>query len=537
MKEPHWKLPDIIDLEFFLDQDDDTPLEDLIERDRAIYAQLHSAAGKDLTPSHLLYGWLAEQRKHAASPVGEAALPGRIWREIFVLFFWGMLVAGLTSGATLALSFLSYGGARPVNVSAYFGLFVVFEVVLFCLLMAMSAYRKLLGKGLESSFLYSLLRRFFYKMMGKLIHQATTRVTAEKSIRWSSFSSSMHKLHQRYGSLFMRPFFLLFQLFGVCFNAGVLAATLLKVIGSDVAFGWQTTLQVNSHTVYLLVKFISLPWRWLGSGYCCPEPAQIEGSRLILKDGIYHLATPDLASWWPFLCMAVFFYALLPRLVLFITGIFQQRSELDNLPFNYGRYRQLLHRMQTPVLATGAATEEQIEPTRPDNRKNQPNTSVAPPPSSPPQPAIETTPPATPSTPSVVALVSEELADQLTKDDLSRIIQHRLGYTIADFMTIWTLEMSSQEEIEAITAVMASRQDTDVLLLQEAWQPPIQEFLSFLVSLRQALGEQPIFIIGLIGKPDPETIFTPVTPVHYQTWKQKTATLADPGVQLVELVQ
>jgi hypothetical protein len=42
--------------------------------------------------------------------------------------------------------------------------------------------------------------------------------------------------------------------------------------------------------------------------------------------------------------------------------------------------------------------------------------------------------------------------------------------------------------------------------------------------------------LALIGKPSPETILTPVQPQHLQIWKQKTAALSDPGLQLIELV-
>ena len=77
----------------------------------------------------------------------------------------------------------------------------------------------------------------------------------------------------------------------------------------------------------------------------------------------------------------------------------------------------------------------------------------------------------------------------------------------------------------------------DVLLLQEAWQPPIQELFSFLRRLRETVGEQPTIIIALIGKPATDTILTPVKKLNLQIWQQKIATLDDPGLQLVELVK
>jgi len=84
---------------------------------------------------------------------------------------------------------------------------------------------------------------------------------------------------------------------------------------------------------------------------------------------------------------------------------------------------------------------------------------------------------------------------------------------------------------------MEDKQCTDLLLLQEAWQPPIQELLSFLGSLRGLLGETPIIIIALVGKPSATTLLTPVAPLNLQVWQQKIATLGDPGVQMIQLVK
>ena len=51
---------------------------------------------------------------------------------------------------------------------------------------------------------------------------------------------------QIYGSLFYWPVFILAQIFGVWFNLGVLGTTFMKVLGSDVAFGWQSTVQFSA---------------------------------------------------------------------------------------------------------------------------------------------------------------------------------------------------------------------------------------------------------------------------------------------------
>jgi hypothetical protein len=537
MDTQRWHIPDLIDLEYLVEQDEGEDLDVLAARDRELFARMQVDTAKNPPASSLLRGWL-QARRRALEASGTEVLPGRIWHELFVLFTWGCLAGGLLAGGGLAFSFLSYGGSRPVNVSAYFGIFVVFEALLFVVLLAASAYRHLLGRQLNGFFLFRLVRRLFFAALERIARKAAGRASADSRMQWSARSSMFRRLQQRYGALFSRPFFLLAQLLGVAFNAGILGATLLKVIGSDVAFGWQTTLQVGSETVHTLVRWISLPWSWIGQG-CCPGPAQIEGSRLILKDGIYHLATPDLVSWWPFLCLAVLVYGLLPRLGLLLFTIYRQRRDLAGLSFDHGRYRQLVHRMQTPVLSTRARAEAAADGpaeeagTRPSARQQAPAAAPSPDPEQNAGHREEVAP----LQAALLGLVPEEIFADVSQEELAVAVEERLGYRLEGLVPVFTLDLDEAEELQRIRQGMEDKQCTDLLLLQEAWQPPIQELLSFLGSLRGLLGETPIIIIALVGKPSATTLLTPVAPLNLQVWQQKIATLGDPGVQMIQLVK
>ncbi len=546
MDRQRWRIADLIDLEFFMDRDEGEDLEHLTSRDREIFASLPAGVMDQATPASLIRAWLAARRRSFAAGSSEEELPGRIWHELYLLFFWGVLVIGLVSGAALAFSFLSYSGTRPVNVSAYFGIFVLVEALLFAGLLLVSAFSRLLGRQVGGFFLYRLLRRFFATALAGILDKTVSRTSTDKRLRWEARRNMVRNLQQRYGALFTRPFFLLAQLLGVAFNTGILAATLLKVITSDVAFGWQTTLDVGTDTVHTLVRLISLPWSWLGQG-CCPTAEQIEGSRLILKDGIYHLATPDLTSWWPFLCMAVLVYGLLPRLLVLLLTFVSQRRDLADLRFDQGRYRQLLHRMRTPVLSTRARTERVEEqeqkckesPSAPAGSAGKQETAgKEPEPGNRAETAVRPEPEEQlPSPATVLGLVPEEIFQDLEPEQLSRVVEERLGYRVGGLEPVFTLEQSEEDELVRISSAMEERGCEDLFLLQEAWQPPIQELLSFLADLRRSVGQGPTMIIGLIGKPGPDTVLTPVKPLNLQIWQQKTATLADDGLQLVELVK
>ncbi len=547
-----WNIEDLIDLEFFLNQDNSEDLDYLATRDRKIYTELSSAT-QESTPPQLLRDWLAFRREIQCQEDGEIALPGRTWQETLYLFFGVAFFAGLFSGGGLAFSFLSYSGKEPVNVAAYFTVFVFAQAILFLLLAGSAFFRRIQRKNLiEASLLYRLLHRLFtgilHKIMSGVQRKTSQKVSAETRLKWSAYSRSIKQIRQRYGLLFLRPFFLVVQVFGVCFNTGVLAATLFKVIGVDLAFGWQSTLQVTPASVHKLVHWVALPWSWLPKSFI-PTLSQIEGSRLVLKDGIYHLLNADLTSWWPFLCLSVLCYGLLPRLALLIIVSSQQYRDLARLDFQQGYFRQTLHRMCTPQVSTAARTETKYSgaltqkfDTAPDAITAKPvlknqnikqaieynqEVGIGPPPSL--APDLPLSP--------IIALIPDELLADCSSGELEQQVRNRLGYVLSQVLPFWTLEQSEEEELAALKAIMEKDKNTDLLILLEAWQPPIEELRSWLGQLRQIIGPAPVILLGLIGKPSPETILTPVQPQHLQTWQQKTAAFNDPGLQLIELVK
>ncbi|MEM7392870.1 MAG: DUF2868 domain-containing protein, partial [Verrucomicrobiota bacterium] len=67
-----------------------------------------------------------------------------------------------------------------------------------------------------------------------------------------------------------------------------------------------------------------------------------------------------------------------------------------------------------------------------------------------------------------------------------------------------------------------------VAILQEAWMPPIQEFLEFLEQLRTRLAQRAPIHILLIGHPEGDTLFTPVTQLNHEVWVRALERLADP---------
>jgi hypothetical protein len=269
---------------------------------------------------------------------------------------------------------------------------------------------------------------------------------------WIQFESALGLVKGKsrtYGSIFPWPVFILTQVFAASFNIGVLGATLLKVAGSDLAFGWQSTLQLSDAAVYKAVTILSSPWSaFISEPIAHPSLAQIEGTRIILKDSIARLATPDLISWWPFLCLCILFYGLIPRMFLLILAVVMKSSSLRSISLENFACDRLIFRMNRPVFETQGVSEE-IRPV-----------------SATPGFIASTIPSVTSSGASALVLVPEEIAGDVNDEDLSALIFRQTGMTVLDKIPV-TLEISSDRP--ELARRLSNVEDTGLVIVMEAW--------------------------------------------------------------------
>ncbi len=536
---PLWRIPDFLDLEYFFIQDKQLEEKDgtsvLRDRDRNFYLN-EIAPDFETTEADrewLIYKWLQDRRKREnRSQNGQALLPGRMWYELYGLFRSVIFFMAMVAGASLCYSFLSYTGKQPVNVSLFFLVFVGFQFLIIFSLFCAAIIRKIQGLDLRSSLLLSFVNKGLNSFLFRLRRYGLDKMGGMKRSQFAAAFAAVRARGKGYGPLFSWPFFLLFQLFGIAFNFGVLGALLVKVATSDLAFGWQSTIQLSSEFISRMVQWLAFPWSWLLGSVSYPGLKQIEGSRMILKDGFYHLASKDLVSWWPFLCLAICCYCLLPRIILFLAGSFGRNRALSHISFNRVDHNQLLHRLLTPRLETS------IPKNNPDESHEkaidiQPKKSVNSTKNIPTQSISEKGTGAVNG--ELLALIPEELFDDCDVIELEQYCRQAFGYRIGS-----TIRMDG-EYIDNSALVKSFPHDKDfsckpLLILQEAWQPPIQEMLRFLQELRSNCDEETHIIVALVGKPKPDTLFTPVTENDLKIWQQKVTSLADPCLQLSPLV-
>lgn len=530
-----WSIADLIDLHFFCKIDEEIQEKmgesALAKRDRIIYvAKIEPQLGKvdSIPPRLLVRKWMAIRRLQYVQERGHEGviLPGTVWRELAAICRVFVLLTGIFVGMSVAGTFLLYAGKTPLNVASYLGLFVLPQVLFLALQALLWLYRWWERVEMESTGLYVFFGRMLMRGLTGMRERLLRRLSGQQRLDFAALLGSVQQ-RKELAVLFIWPAFILVQLGGIGFNIGVFGTTLAKVVFSDVAFGWQSSLQLSAETVARLARWLALPWSW-GMSHGYPTLAQIQGSHIVLKEGMAHLATDALVSWWPFLCAAVAVYGFLPRLALLVLGLVQQQRALGRLHFATLGIRPLLQRMTTARLDTNGVTvhdEGAVPHAVPAPDDNQEDVAAV----------AESCLPHDGVGPWFV-FIPDELYDDCSLPTLQQLLGARINTACLEGVRYGDLGMEEEKCLAPITAAREAAGVSGVLLLQEAWQPPLRETESLLRKVRRRTGEAVPFTVLLIGKPSPQTIFTPVEPAHLQVWQQKMRAIGDPCLNVQPLI-
>ncbi len=517
------KLKDIIDLDYFISIDDALDSrEDLKARtlkDRKIYNQ---CINKVLTEKELLLEWLFFRKKEffkEKNTKGTILLPGTIFSILYSWMCYIMAFSGCAFGVSIAYSFLAYHGSRPINVSIFIVLFVVLPVLilLFSLILMV---QKVMGRGtgnlFSNSIIHTLISSLFFNVLPRIL-QKTRQTILRKNFDTLEYTLSLIRIKTReYKDFFFWPVFILASVFAFCFSVGALGGTFFRVIVSDMAFGWQSTLMASSARVYDLVSSIAIPWSWVvPKALAHPSLEQIEGSRIILKDGLSVLATQDLVSWWPFLCMGILFYAVIPRGILIITGILAQKHVLHHFNVKKPRFKQIIIRMQSPVMGIDAdktlvkkAGEEKKEKPSFEKRSDGPGQKA------------------------LLLALKSVYSDDTIKNIVKGIETH-LFFNVEE-----TIGISMDFDDDAKTIRQMNQRNIDhVILVHEVWQPPIRGLLHYITQIKSAMPEnRPLWIL-LTRDAGQADLFVDSSDVNYDVWKKAIFKLADPDIIVKRFIE
>lgn len=487
---PHSSLlSDLIDLHAALRADRTTELDHKKQRDRRIGTMLQAGKGRAVRQ---LRGWLAQVQ-----------IPG--WRRdghagAQIHHVVGLILAafGLVFGWGLAQAVLHYTGDAPINiVNALVVLILPQLVLLLFWLLAVAPVRLPLVSSLQSALRFlnpgRLARVLAQRFPGaggrslEVVWDPENAIALAPAARWlASFWS---------------------QLFAFFFNVGVLLAIVYLIAFSDLAFGWSTTLAVDSASFHSLVSALAWPWHALVPE-AAPSAALVEASRFYrLETGGYGSSGTTaeqaalLGAWWPFLVAAVLCYGLLPRLATLLVSWQRFHRHLGHALVRLPGAPELLARMNTPLVSTAAPQPE-------------------------PAPAAEVDfiPPREHATGAKTRCTLVSWAGSVAEaDDLD----HRLSALGIDAVErLHAGGAQSTEEDEAAIARLCPQRDQGVAVVVKAWEPPLLEIVDFLQQVRARCTRGQAIIVLLWGGEDP------VSDSDAEVWRLTLRQLKDPDLHI-----
>lgn len=522
------RLKDIIDLDYFIYMDDaiDSPedIQSQTVRDRKIYNQCKSTAQTETT---LLLEWLSFRKDkffREKDKKGLTQLPGTIFSTLYSWMVYAMALSGGITGISLAYSLLAYHGNRPINVTIFIVLFVVLQAVLILFTLILMVQRSIGTKKrynfFHNSIIHTLITSLFFKLVPKILKK-TGQPVYKKSYNTLEYATSLIRVKKReYKDLFFWPIFSLTSVFAFCFSAGALGGTFFRVIVSDMAFGWQSTLMTSSERVYDLVSFIALPWSWfVPESFTHPTLEQIEGSRIILKDGISVLATQDLVSWWPFICMGILFYAVIPRGFLLIAGILAQKNVLQQFNFKRPGFKQLIVRMQSPVMDIDVNKIQERQSIEKGTAKGIEKRSSL-------NPGTDMT-----GQKALLIFSKNVYSDKIIKRVINGIEKH-LFFNVKEAMGI----SFDFENDEGAFRRMCQGDIDHVILVHEVWQPPIRGLLHYITQLKAIMLQHTPLWILLTRDPGEEDLCVDNNDINYDVWKKAVFKLEDPYISVKRFI-
>jgi len=496
-------LADLIDLELALLRDRERPLEVLLPRDAAIREQI----GADALEGRALYlAWL--------EALPDRKLPSAGQRATRFLETLGALLAllGLLFGASGVAGWLLIDTGLPVNV-VNFWLVMAGAQGLLSLLWLLAV---LPGLGLRALpllggvvMLLQDLARWIPAAAGWLL----SRLPGASRADLLAELGRLRALDWLYGGL---RFWLLVrasQIFALTFNLGAAAAFILIPYVDDPAFGWRSRL-LDADELHQVVEVASLPWSPL-----LPEIGvdldEIRATRYssvqqhlerIGREPLRQSGDPW-AAWWPFLLASLLCYGLAPRAIFLVVAGLRVRSERNGASLDHAEFVRLRDRLKRPHVESRASDADPGGP-RPVGAESG---------------AAELVPLGEGP---VELLVWSGVG--LDRELLAAAAQARFGMRPLAIQDVGDLDTAGDR---AALDALADSAEGAVVLLVEAWEPPVADYVDFVCALRSVLGTGRAVVIALCDR-DEAGALLPAQPEPLSHWGRRFAELGDPWLRV-----
>lgn len=459
-------LAQAADIHQWLERDSDRADLDRLKRDRAI-----GQHQTDADPLKKVLLWWQAIERPASADLGQRVMQVR--RTLSGLLLAGGLLIGVGVGS-LALTF---EGDYPINLLALLGVLVLLPLI-FLLLTVM----------------FCLLQAFGFSAMALLPH-------------WMSPGRWTLDLFERYAGLQLTGFYgqadarsrlgfwqvvVFSQLFGVGFYIGAVLALVVLVSVSDLAFGWSTTLAVESSFIYSLFNMVAFPWASLWPA-AAPDADLVEASR------IFRLAAPSgveqvalLGTWWKYVLMSLLIWGFLPRLLLLFFAGWRFKRATRTYLLDHSEVTALMDRLISPVVDLGQQTQ-------------------APEPAEAQESGVSDVQTATSFADAYILVWNGAVSEsELRTADIA-----------------WLSASSSDAELSGVLHSLPTRYKK-VVVFTKSWEPPLLEFLDVLSALREQVGKSCSIAVVPVGLES-----RPAETSDVSVWARTVAQLQDPGTYVM----
>ncbi len=503
------RLGDVIDLELQLDRDRHANEDYLRKRDAEIGAAIDA---RELDGRPLFLGWLSQIRRRSS---GDTA--GIKIAKLIELISLTLFVLGLILGAGAVAPWLAYDTERPVNVIFFWSALVGTQIFLLVgwliAICPRSGTRWIPGV----SALQTLLRALG-KMLPAIVTWIASKCSREIREALTAVRGQNKRLEWLYGRLAVWQVVGLTQAFAVAFNVGAVAAFVALSYGNDPSFGWKSTLMTDK-TLHRAVRVIAAPWSSWDNAV--PSLEEIEATRYSsLEDRFVgrsqndRSADVDLwASWWPFLLASLLVYGLAPRILTWLIALGAVQKKLSAATLDHREFQKLADRLRRPLVDTRATTAEDVG-----------DDSNA---------AGEISRSETLRFGGASAPILTWAGVELDRAQLEQILRSRFDLEVQSHLPVGRLDQTADS-----AAIDKVRADTpqQVVLVVEAWEPPVADYRDFIQEVRQAVGDG-VSIVVLLYNRDVAGVTTAPQSDDLQVWQKTIAAIGDPWTAVEPLMQ
>lgn len=504
------KLSELIDLENQLLKDQELEPGLLRKRDRRIGLSLQKMA---VDRKKLFLAWLENINCNSQNSIGQHIERGHMWVRIL------LLVTGFLSGLSLGSALLSYDGTNPVNIVHFLAVFIGLQSF-FLLAVAINIAPRLLTSFLPGTGEFQKLLRALTYFLGRRIEKALDHIPEEKRSALQQDWGRISRRHRIYTHVERWLLLSTTQRFGVAFNLGALGACLYLIIFTDIAFAWNTTLEIKAASFHHIIGFVARPWAWFFPEGV-PSLQLVEATRYFRIDGDYvnpllpgRFVNPEIVGgWWPFLILSLVFYGLLPR--LFFSGFanLKYRLALKKTALETADYDALYDRLMSPIVETRALSSETggLQKEKADS--------------------IIETEPIRKGECSLLQWGEIEFDLHRTR----RVLESRFGLVPKEVYAAGGMDALQDKKV--IVEIGAEPdQAVPLVIIVESWEVPSKAIIWFLAELRKEIQEKRAILIALLNIDEDMKPVPPAT-MDWQNWRRSMAESGDPFLRVEAIVE